>query len=154
MGVRPHIELRPVPEAYENGKQCAPAEQVQGRQSQVLKYFRLHGRVHLLHERDIYQVEEVQQSDPGDSGQEMDPAQQKLGRFRSGMGRHHERRCHFDEMVHGEFLRELTSLKNCGRRLIPSKSEASVYFGWIDVNWMALLLPKGFRLTISRLSFS
>ena len=71
--------------------QRAPAKQVQRRQSHVLQDLRLHGRVHLLHERHIDQVEEVEQSDPCDSKDQVKPAQEQLSSFRSSMGRHNQR---------------------------------------------------------------
>ena len=84
-----HIDLRPVPKSDKDRYQRAPAKPLQGGQRQVLKHFGLQRSVHLLHERNVHQVEEVQQPNPRDAGDKMRPAQKQRQRFRWRVIRHY-----------------------------------------------------------------
>jgi hypothetical protein len=76
---RANVELSPIPEADEHRDQRAPAEPVQSGQGQVLENFGFGSGVHLLHERDVHQVEEIEQADPQDPRNKVEPAQDQLG---------------------------------------------------------------------------
>src|SRR5207247_9554865 len=67
------VDLSPIPKAHEDGQQGAPAKPLQGRKGHVLKHLRLGAGVHLLHEWNVYQIEKVEQADPGDTGQQVNP---------------------------------------------------------------------------------
>ena len=93
-----------------HGGERAPAEPIQRRQCHILQDFRLGRGVHLFHEWNIDQVEEIQQSHPRDTGDEMEPAQNELGRFGPGDRRQNIQRCHCVEVVHQSFLRNRDEL--------------------------------------------
>ena len=90
MRVGGDVDLRPVPEAHEHGQHGAPAEQLQRGHGHVLQNFGLAGRVQLLHEGHVDQVEEVEQSHPGDARQKVNPAQHEGERLGTGVGGHDE----------------------------------------------------------------
>ena len=97
MRVGGNVNLRPVPEAHEHGQHGAPAKKLHRRHGHVLQDLGLAGRVQLLHEGHVDQIEEVEQSHPGDARQKVDPAQHEGESLGAGVSGHDKQS---DRMVH------------------------------------------------------
>src|SRR6185436_14043090 len=65
--------------AGEEGEERAPTEPPQGARDELLRGLALGGRVRFGKEWTLHEVEVVEQPDPRDAGEEMQPAEQKFG---------------------------------------------------------------------------
>src|SRR5579872_5742872 len=87
----------PVSNPCEDGDQRAPAEPPHRAAEQRGRHLGPSAGIHLFHDWSAHQVEKVKQPDPGDAGQEMDPAQNDLG----GGGGAGDKECSEQVACHG-----------------------------------------------------
>src|SRR5262249_38214527 len=74
--VRPQDVHRVIRETDENGNERAPAEIPKSTAQQIGVHLLLGFCVNSLLERNVHEIEEIEQSDPGDAGNEVAPSQQ------------------------------------------------------------------------------
>ena len=98
MGVGP-ANLHPIKNSGKNSEQASPAKPPHCGRNHLRDDNRLGLRVGLPHERHIDQIEEIQQPNPGDSGDEVDPAQNDVNDG-AGIGGRMERNAGGEWQIH------------------------------------------------------
>src|SRR5208283_5563627 len=69
-------DATPIGEAHQHGQHRGPAKPPQSARHKAGEDFAFGGRIKLFHERDVNEVKEIQQAQPGDATDEMQPAEQ------------------------------------------------------------------------------